>query len=109
MNRSDNGDILYSKLKPFSQNNEYLETYFNRFESFEIHYKWDAVHRLFYMKNSLGKDVGTVLWKSGTQYTVMRLMTLLCNRFCTKSQAERLKLKLNTRRREKKLNLFMIC
>ena len=59
-NHADRGTFP-SKLIPFDPNKEHLETYFKRFANFAIHYKWNEDTRLFYMKNSLDKDIGTVL------------------------------------------------
>ena len=60
---------MTAKLDPLDATKEHLEIYFNRFETFTTHYRWDEGERLFVMKNSLGQTVVTVLWDSGTQTT----------------------------------------
>ena len=78
-NDNDRG-TLPSKLIPFDSNQVHLETCFERLENFTIHYKWNEENRLFYMKNSLGKDIGTVLWDNGPT-TTNELIALLRSRF----------------------------
>ena len=92
---------MTAKLDPFDATKEHLETYFDRFETFATHYRWDEGEQLFFMKNSLGKTVGIVLWDSGPQMTTEGLMKLLKSQFGTESQAERFKLEMRNRRQMK--------
>ena len=89
------------KLYPYDGTSEPFETFIARFENFSDHFQWSEQERLFNLRNSLAKSVGNVLWDSGSPSSSAELIQLLRSRYGTEHQAERFRMELKTRRRQK--------
>ena len=58
-----------------------LQTFLERFENYSEYFEWDEVDKLFQLRTSLVGAAVQILWDTGKQSTVGRIVALLTARF----------------------------
>ena len=78
-----------AKLAPYDGVTEPLETFLARFENYSSQHRWDEEECLFNLRNLLDKNVGNILWDSGSSSSSADLIALLRSRYGFENQTER--------------------
>jgi len=78
-----------------------FETFWAQFQNCSVYNKWTKHEELVYLRSSLQKEAGQVLWDYGTEVTnsLKRLMKTLKERFGGTNQADKFRIEVRNRRR----------